>query len=97
VPTRDQIGRFLAALYSDSSLKRRLLAGTFALLVVPTAVLVALGVPEKPAYVAMCALILPLQFALYLWGTTRLLPKMEIARDGTSAYPSSARRSSSGP
>jgi hypothetical protein len=97
VPTHDQIDSFFAALYGDSSLKLRLLAGTFALLVIPTAVLVALGVQEKPAYIAMCALILPLQFALYLWGTPRPLPKIEIGRNEPSAYPSSARRISSGP
>jgi hypothetical protein len=92
VRTVDQVGGFLTALYSDSSLKRHLMLWTFVLLVVPTAVLVALGVPEKPAYLAMCALMLPLHFALYLRGVPRPLPKIDWR-----GYTPPARRATPGP
>ena len=90
--TVDQVGGFLTALYSDSSLKRRLMLWTFVLLVIPTAVLVSLGVPEKPAYLAMCALMLPLHFALYLRGVPPPLPKIDWR-----GYTPPARRDTPGP
>jgi hypothetical protein len=92
VRTGDKVGGFLTALYNHSYLKRRLMLWTFVLLVIPTALLVALGVPEKPAYLAMCALMLPLHFALYLRGVPQPLPIIKWR-----AYAPPARRTTPGP
>jgi hypothetical protein len=68
VLTRSNIGGFLQALYEDHALKNKLFVWTFAALVLPAALLVALGLPEKAVYVAMAALLFPLQFIVYSLG-----------------------------
>src|SRR6266481_5830191 len=62
---QSQFDAFLSAMYKDSHLKNRIILWTFLILVFPTAFLVAAGVPEKPAYIAMAALVLPLQILIY--------------------------------
>jgi uncharacterized protein YjbI with pentapeptide repeats len=81
VLTRSQIDRFLATLYEDSALKDRLVLWTFVVLVFPTAVLVGLGVPERPAYLTMSALLLPLLLVLYSWQAPQAIPKEHVERD----------------
>src|SRR6266496_6030835 len=60
-----QFDAFLSAMCKDSHLKNRIILWTFLALVFPTAFLVAAGVPEKPAYITMAVLVLPLQIAVY--------------------------------
>jgi hypothetical protein len=93
--TRDRIHQFFAALYGDSFLKKRLLLWTFVLLVVPTSLLVALGAPEKQAYIVMGALIFPLHFVFYLRGTPRLL--RSAGEERPFSRTASARRVASDP
>jgi hypothetical protein len=81
VVAHGQIKGFLDALYQDSALKNRIVLWTFVVLVLPTAVLVALGVPERPAYSTMAALLFPLQFVVYLLGQ----PTVQVKDTTTSA------------
>jgi hypothetical protein len=74
-----QFDTFLNALYKDSHLKNRLIVWTFAGLVLPTAFLVAAGVPEKPACIIMTALAPPLLIAVYALTSLR---KTKSVRSG---------------
>lgn len=66
-----QFDAFLNAMYTDSHLKNRTILWTFVALVLPAACFVAAGVPGKPAYITMAALIPPLQIVLYLSTSNR--------------------------
>lgn len=62
---RVQVDDFFVALYNDAHLKNRAIAATFIGLVLPAALLTTAGVPEKPVYLAMSLLVLPLMFCIY--------------------------------
>ena len=74
------IDEFLETAHRDSALKNRLLLWAFVVLVSPTAVLVSLGAPEKPAYIIMASLFLPLYLGVYL------LRRRQTARNGTDTH-----------
>jgi hypothetical protein len=84
--TRSNIGSFLEALYEDHALKNKLLIWTFAALVLPAALLVALGLPEKHVYVTMAALLFPLQFVVYSLGERSNQPRAATTLAQESAY-----------
>jgi hypothetical protein len=63
--TKFRVNGFLNALYQDRQLKNWIILWTVMALVVPAALLVAAGLPETPVFLAMVALIVPLQFLVY--------------------------------
>jgi hypothetical protein len=90
VVARSQVRGFLDAVYEDPALKNRLVLWTFVALVLPTAALVALGLPEKLAYATMAALIFPLQFVVYLMGRPSIRAGVVTASYTTYALSGSA-------
>lgn len=62
---QSQFGVFLNAVYKDHHLKNRLILWTFLGLVLPTAFLVAAGVPERVACVVMIVLMFPLWLVVH--------------------------------
>src|SRR5260370_21130079 len=60
------LSQYVADLSDDPKLKLTLAWMTFAMLVVPTAILMSLGVSAKAALITMSILVLPLHYALYV-------------------------------
>ncbi len=69
------LSNFFQEVSDSPSLKFTLAWGTFLGLVVPTALLMTLGVPERVALLVMVLLILPFQYVLF-----RVLPLVEKPR-----------------
>ena len=78
-----RVDEFFAALYDDADFKARLIGTLFVLLAIPSAIFITLGVSEKPVYLAMLGLVLPISFAFY-----RLLERRRVAhRVSSQAQP----------
>ena len=95
--TSANLNDFAAVAYKDSAFKNSLIVWTFVLLVLPASLLIAIGVPEKPTYIAMAGLLLPVAIGLRMYRRRQLLTKdsrsslPEISED-TKAHPEPAVR-----